>query len=75
MRFIGFILMLVMGLCLCLGGNAVMAAQEEQGQKEQPAAQTEEQAKAKEVGQEKDQKDSQQPQPANVPVIKKDEGC
>jgi hypothetical protein len=57
------------------GRKRGLAAQADQDKKDQPAAQSEESTKAKGADQEKTQQDDKQPQPANVPVIKKDEGC
>lgn len=75
MRAMGLWLILMMALCFCWGGSAATAAQNEQAKPEKPAVQAEESSKAKCIVQEKDKKDGQQTQPANVPPIKQDEGC
>lgn len=75
MRATGLRLILMMALCFCWGGNTAMAAQDEQAKPEKSAIQAEESSKAKCFVQEKDNKDGKQTQPANVPPIKKDEGC
>lgn len=74
MRHLRFLPILITAFMLCMGGGATWA-QQDQSKVEKPAAQTEEAAKQKAAEQDKKQDDSKQPQPANVPVIKKDEGC
>ena len=75
MRFLRYLLIVLAALMLWLGGGASWAQQTDQGKAEKPAAQTEEAAKQKTAEQDKKQDESKQPQPANVPIIKKDEGC
>lgn len=75
MRTIRSLLILMIAFLLCMGGSVALAAQTDQGKSEKPPAQKEETAPKPAAEQEKKKDESQQPQPANVPVIKKDEGC
>lgn len=75
MRAMRSLLIFLSALFLCLGGSAALAAQAEQNKQDKPTFQAEESAKAKETDKGKTQQDDRQPQPANVPPIKKDEGC
>jgi uncharacterized protein HemX len=75
MRLLRFVLIMLAASMLCMGGGASWAQQANQSNAEKPAAQTEEAAKQKAAEQDKKQDESKQPQPANVPIIKKDEGC